>query len=129
MYFYLHTKRCEKNCVSTKPIVANPPTEEELRIVEKWEDKDFNCRNYILNGLCDELYDYYCTLKTAKEVWDALQKKYDTEEAGSKKYAVSRYLRFQMVDDDSIISQVHELQKIAHEILVEGMQVCEQFQV
>ena len=32
-------------------------------------------------------------MSTAKEVLDALQKKYDnTEEIGSKKYAVSQYL-------------------------------------
>ena len=129
MFFYLHTKRCEKNCSSTKPVTTDPPTEEEAKAVEKWEDKDFLCRNYILNGLSDELYDYYSNLTTAKDVWDALQKKYDTEEAGSKKYAVSRYLRYQMVDDQPIISQVHELQKIVHEVLNEGMKMCEQFQV
>ncbi|MCH89497.1 pol polyprotein, partial [Trifolium medium] len=64
-----------------------------------WLDNDYLCKGYIINGLCDELYDYYCSYKTAKEVWEALKKKYDTEEAGVKKYAVSRYLKYQMVDE------------------------------
>ncbi|KAA0054951.1 putative Polyprotein [Cucumis melo var. makuwa] len=59
------------------------------------------------------------TMTTVKEVWDALQKKYDTEEAGSKKYAVSRYLRYQMTDDKSVEAQSHEIHKIAHEIISE----------
>ena len=68
-------------------------------------------------------------MTTVKEVWDALQKKYDTEEAGSKKYAVSRYLRYQMTDDKSVETQSHEIQKIAHEIISEGMPLDDQFQV
>ncbi|CAL1381482.1 unnamed protein product [Linum trigynum] len=60
---------------------------------------------------------------------EALQKKYDTKEAGAKKYAVSRYLRYQMVDDKSVEIQSHELQKIAHEIVSEGMPLDDQFQV
>ena len=58
-----------------------------------------------------------------------MQKKYDTEEAGTKKYAVSRYLKYQMVDDKFVEAQSHEIQKIAHEIISEGMALDEQFQV
>ncbi|CAL8093898.1 unnamed protein product [Prunus armeniaca] len=57
------------------------------------------------------------------------RKKYDTEEAGAKKFAISRYLKFQMVDEKSIEAQSHELQKIAHEIIIEGMNLDEKFQV
>ncbi|KAA0035842.1 uncharacterized protein E5676_scaffold344G00540 [Cucumis melo var. makuwa] len=69
------------------------------------------------------------TMTTAKEVWDALQKKYDIEEVGSKKYNVSRYLKYQMTDDKSVEAQSHEIQKIAHEIISEGMPLDDQFQV
>ncbi|KAA0045055.1 uncharacterized protein E5676_scaffold78209G00640 [Cucumis melo var. makuwa] len=68
-------------------------------------------------------------MTTAKQVWDALQMKYDTEEAGSKKYAVSQYLRYQMTDDKSVEAQSHGIQKIAHEIISEGMPLVDQFQV
>ncbi|KAK2391773.1 CBL-interacting serine/threonine-protein kinase [Trifolium repens] len=94
-----------------------------------WLSDDYLCKGYIINGLCDDLYDYYSTYKTAKEVWEALKKKYDTEEAGVKKYAVSRYLKYQMVDERSVEAQSHELQKIAHEIITEGMPLDEQFQI
>ncbi|XP_073225602.1 uncharacterized protein [Cicer arietinum] len=52
-------------------------------------------------------------------VWDALKKKYDTVEAGVKKYVVSRYLKYQMTDDRSVEAQSHEIHKIAHEIISE----------
>ncbi|MCI73278.1 hypothetical protein A2U01_0094542, partial [Trifolium medium] len=58
---------------------------------------------------------------------EALKKKFDTEEAGVKKYAVSRYLKYQMVDDRYVETQSHELQKIAYEIITEGMPLDDQF--
>lgn len=67
------------------------------------------------------MYDYYSNCKPAKQVWEALQKKYDIEEADAKKYDVSRYLNYKMVDERSVESQSHEIQKIAHEIITEGM--------
>ncbi|CAJ2638556.1 unnamed protein product [Trifolium pratense] len=94
-----------------------------------WISHDYVCKNYIINGLEDDLYDYYRTYSTARDVWEALSKKYDTEEAGVKKYAVSRYLKYQMVDERSVEVQSHELQKIAHEIITEGMPLDEQFQI
>ncbi|GAU50989.1 hypothetical protein TSUD_185580 [Trifolium subterraneum] len=67
-----------------------------------WIDNDYVCKNYIINGLEDDLYDYYRTYDTANDVWEALSKKYDTEEAAAKKYAVSRYLKYQMVDEREV---------------------------
>ncbi|XP_062075752.1 uncharacterized protein LOC133779869 [Humulus lupulus] len=97
--------------------------------LDSWVENDFLYKNFILNGLSDDLYDYYNSDKSTKEIWEALQKKYDTEEAGTKKYAVSRYLKYQMVDDKSMEAQSHETQKITHEIISEGMTLDEQFQV
>lgn len=79
-----------------------------------WNENDYLCKNFILNGLADDLYDY-SPYKSAKLVWLTLKEKYDTEEAGTKKYVVSRYLKYQMTDDKLVESQSHEIQKIAQE--------------
>jgi len=106
---------------------------EKVKQAEKdillWKENDYLCKNFILNCLADHLYDLHLIHNTAKDVWDALQDKYNTEEAGSKIFTVSRYLNYKMNDDKSVEEQSHELQNIAHEIFVEGIQLPEQFQI
>ncbi|CAL1411438.1 unnamed protein product [Linum trigynum] len=130
MFFYLTTKKLA-HCLTNMPVELNEEaTDAERDVAAKVKEEDFLCKNYILNGLSDDLYDYYADQKnTTMMVWDALQKKYDMEEAGAKKYVVSRYLCYQMVDGKSVEMQSHELQKIAHEIVSEGMPLNDQFQV
>ncbi|CAN0847383.1 hypothetical protein LINGRAHAP2_LOCUS4945 [Linum grandiflorum] len=95
---------------SEAPILGEDPTDQETTAAKIWKDDNFLCKNYVLNGLADNLYDYYNNEKnSAKTVCNALQNKYDTEEAGAKKYAVSRYLRYLMTDDKSVEVQFHEL--------------------
>ncbi|XP_038902475.1 uncharacterized protein LOC120089128 [Benincasa hispida] len=128
--FFLTVKKVVDACIRDKLIVSlEAQTEQQIKESTDWEEKDFLCKNVILNGLTDDLYDYYSTMKTTKVVCDALQKKYDTMEAGSKKYDVSCYLKFQMMDDKYVEAQSHKLQKIAYEIITEGMPLDEQFQV
>ena len=43
-----------------------------------WNENDYLCNNFILNGLADDLYDYYSPYKSAKLVWLTLKEKYDT---------------------------------------------------
>lgn len=83
-------------------------------------ENNFLHKNFILNGLAD---------KSAKEIWGALYKKNDRDEANAMKYAMSRYLKFQMTDDKSLEEQSHELQLIAHEIIIDVISLDEQFQV
>ena len=107
-------------------------TEEELsqheKDVKKWDKDHLYCRNYLLNCLSDDLYDYYVK-KSAKNIWKALNQKYDTEEAGSKKYACSRFFRFQMVEGKFVVEQSYELQMISQDVRSEGIRVDEQMQV
>ncbi|KAL5831729.1 hypothetical protein ACOSQ4_017083 [Xanthoceras sorbifolium] len=114
MLFFLTIKKVAYVLTTEKPILPLPPTAPKEHV--SWDENDFLCKNYILNGLFDDLYDYYNSDKFAKEIWDALQKKYDTEEAG-----------YQMTDAKSVEAQSHELQKIAHEIISEGISLDEQF--
>ena len=93
MLFFLTLKKVVATCSTEKPKVSETnPTKEQVNSLTAWTEMDLICKNLILNGLIDELYDYYVTMSTTKEVWDALQEKYDTEEVGSKKFEVSRYL-------------------------------------
>ncbi|KAI3446886.1 hypothetical protein Pfo_003551 [Paulownia fortunei] len=93
------------------------------------EDADFLCRNFMLNGLDNTLYNVYCSVKTVKELWNSLDKKYKMEDTGIKKFIVGKFLDFKIVDIKTIISQVQEMQIILHDILVEGMMPSESFQV
>lgn len=133
MLFFLTVKKVANVLTDECPVADETVEQDERAKTAKeillWKEHDYLCKNFILNGLADELYDYYSTCKSARDVWNALKKKYDTEEAGAKKYAVSRYLNYKMTDEKSVETQSHEIQKIAHEIISEGMALDEQFQV
>jgi len=76
--------------------------------VDAWTQGNFLCRNYILNGLNDSFYNVYSPITTAKKLWASLDKKYKTEDAGTKKFIVGRFLEYKMVDSKTVISQVQE---------------------
>ncbi|KAK3038697.1 hypothetical protein RJ639_028151 [Escallonia herrerae] len=65
----------------------------------------------------------------AKALWESLERKYKTEDAGSKKFVVGKFLDFKMMDSKTVISQVQEFQLILHDIHAEGMVLGESFQV
>ncbi|GKA42182.1 hypothetical protein Tco_0734842 [Tanacetum coccineum] len=54
--------------------------------VEAWKHSDFLCHNYVLNGLVGSLYNVYCKTTTAKELWESLERKHKTKDAGTKKF-------------------------------------------
>ena len=62
------------------------------------------CRNYILNGLENMLYNVFCPKKTAKELWESLEVKYRIEDVGAKKYVVGHFLDDKMVNSKTVIS-------------------------
>ena len=59
--------------------------DERFLVTEAWTHSDFLGKNYILSGMQDDLYNVYNNVKTSKELWDALEKKYKTEDAGIEK--------------------------------------------
>ncbi|GJX69591.1 hypothetical protein Tco_0305318 [Tanacetum coccineum] len=100
-----HAERPEKNCSHQ----VEPPAEgqssnaQAVQAVEAWKHSDFLCHNYVLNGLIDPLYNVYCKTTTAKELWESLERKYKTEDAGTKKFVVARFLDYKMVDSKNVI--------------------------
>ncbi|XP_049414632.1 uncharacterized protein LOC125877352 [Solanum stenotomum] len=105
------------------------PEGEHIMVIEAWKHSDFLCKNYILNGLHDDLYNVYSNKKTFKDLWDALEKKYKTEDARLKKFIVTKFLDFKKVDSKSVVTQVQELQMIISDLLAEGLVINEAFQV
>ncbi|GKC57790.1 retrovirus-related pol polyprotein from transposon TNT 1-94 [Tanacetum coccineum] len=100
-----------------------------VQAVEAWKYSDFLCHNYVLNGLVDSLYKVYCKTMTAKELWESLESKYKTEDAGTKKFVVAHFLDYKMVDSKNVTSQVQDLQVLLHDIHAKGMALSETFQV
>ncbi|XP_019257825.1 PREDICTED: uncharacterized protein LOC109236050 [Nicotiana attenuata] len=79
------------------------------------------CAKIILSYLEDGLCNVYSVMKTSKELWNSLEKKYKMENAGLKKFVAAKFLDFKMVDSKSVITQVQELQVIFHDHLAEGI--------
>ena len=50
------------------------------------------------------LYNVYNPIKTTRELWESLGKKYKTKDAGMKKFIMGRFLDYKMVDSKTIIS-------------------------
>ncbi|XP_050387501.1 uncharacterized protein LOC126803807 [Argentina anserina] len=131
MLFYLTTLNLAQVITSEAPEL---PAEGDIpdatmKAVDAWEHNKFMCKNYILYALDDSLYDVYSTFKTAKELWDSLDKKYKSEVASAKKFVVGKFLNCKMNDAKSVVKQVEELQITGHELVAEGMGLNETFLV
>ena len=130
MFFYLTTLSLQK---FIKEEVPNPneqvPEKDRFLVIEASKHSDLLCRNYILSGLDDILYNVYNNINTSKELWEVLEKKYKAEDAGLKKFVAAKFLDYKMVDTKAIVMQIQELQVIIHDLLNEGMIINEAFQV
>ena len=70
MFFYLTTLCLQRFTSEDAPEVPEGTSDKErFIIVEAWKHSDFHCRNYILSGLQDDLYNVYSGTKTSKELW------------------------------------------------------------
>ena len=57
-----------------------------------------------MNGLDDSLYNVYSPIHTTKKLWASLDKKYKTEDAGTKKFVVEQFLEYKMVGNKTVIN-------------------------
>lgn len=119
-----------RSIMESESITLDKAREKAEWLWNLWEDISYwtklvgsVCIHYDSQDVIDELYNVYSGMKTGKELWGVLKRKYKTEDAGTKKFFVARFLEFKMIDSKSIVSQVQELQVIIHDLLAEGMRL------
>src|SRR6516165_6527047 len=95
-----------------RPTETENETLAQTRRRQKWDTDDEICRDHILNAMSDSLFDIYHTIKTANELWEKLETKYMQEDATSKKFLVSKFNNYKMVDNRPVLEQFHEIEKI-----------------
>lgn len=95
-----------------RPMEEDNEPLENTRRRSKWDNDDYICRGHILNGMTDALFDIYQLYDSAKDLWDDLESKYMQEDVTSKKFLVSNFNTYRMVDSRSVMDQFHEIQRI-----------------
>ncbi|CAN1845367.1 Retrovirus-related Pol polyprotein from transposon TNT 1-94, partial [Linum perenne] len=91
----------------------------------KYEKDNKTARGHLLNHMTNPIFDLLVINKSAKEIWEVLERKYGADDAGKKKYAVGNWLKFKMEEDQPIMDQVHKYENLTAEVLAEGMKMCE----
>nr|KAJ0217786.1 hypothetical protein LSAT_V11C300105360 [Lactuca sativa] len=115
MKFLLTTLKVVYVLSTPLPILQEYVEDEPLEATRrrsKWENDDYICRGHILNGICDSLFDIYQNFKSAKELWDSLESKYMDEDASSKKFLVSNFMGYKMIDSRPVMEQYREMLRI-----------------
>ncbi|KAD2393511.1 hypothetical protein E3N88_40488 [Mikania micrantha] len=100
-----------------------------LTTLKVWENDNYICLGHILNGMCDALFDIYQNVETAKVLWDNLEAKYMAEDSSSKKFLVSNFINYKMVDSRSVMEQYNELLRILGQFSQHDMKMDESIQV
>ncbi|VFQ77280.1 unnamed protein product [Cuscuta campestris] len=110
-----------------QPNDANDPL--VAMVNQAWYHNNYLAINIILEELAETLYPVYASAKLAKELWSSLNKKYQAEDAGTKKFIVGKMLDYKMVDRKSVFAQAEELTVIFNKCNEEKVGVSEAFQV
>nr|GEU50514.1 zinc finger, CCHC-type [Tanacetum cinerariifolium] len=112
LHFLLTTLKVVYVLITPMPKLVEDATVETIRIRAKWENDDYICRGHILNGMSDSLFDVYTNVESAKELWDSLESKYMAEDSLSKKFLVSNFNNYKMVDSRPVMEHYNELLRI-----------------
>ncbi|GJR49213.1 hypothetical protein Tco_1399734 [Tanacetum coccineum] len=128
----LESKYMAEDASSKKFLVKGFPEDDTLEAIRrraKWENDDYICRGHILNGMSDSLFDIYQNVESAKELWDSLESKYMAEDASSKKFLVSNFNNYKMVDSRPRMEQFNELLRILGQYTQHGFKIDESISV
>ena len=125
MHFLLSTLKIAYVLDTPRPEENENESVAATRERQKWDNADYMCMGHILNGLSDGLFDTYQNDVTAKELWDKLEARYMTEDVTSKKFLVSRFNNYQMVDGRSVMEQFRDIEKMLNQFKQYDMKMDE----
>nr|GEU42296.1 zinc finger, CCHC-type [Tanacetum cinerariifolium] len=125
MHFLLTTLKVVYVLTTPMPELLEDAIVEAIRIRAKWEYDDYICWGHILNGMSDSLFDVYMNVESAKELWDSLESKYMAEDSSSKKFFVSNFNSYKMVDSRPVMEQYNELLRILRQYTQHGLKIDE----
>lgn len=108
-----------------RPEEKDDETVAETRDRQKWDNDDYICLGHILNGMSDSLFDIYQSSPSAKDLWDKLETRYMREDATSKKFLVSHFNNYKMVDNKSVMEQLYEIERILNNYKQHNMNMDE----
>lgn len=108
--------------------VISPSIPDPTKKNEKHDKDNKTVRGHLLNHMPNYLFDLYIHQKSAKKIWNTLEKCFGADDTGKKNYVVGKLLQFQMVDNNPVMEQVHEYENLVADVLNEGMKLCETFQ-
>ncbi|KAK2998200.1 hypothetical protein RJ639_024116 [Escallonia herrerae] len=108
MHFLLVTVKVYYVIMNPRP--PEPGENEEESVAKtrerlRWDQDDEICRGHILNGISNTLFDAYHTVKTAKELWNQLERRYITEDVTSKRFIISKFFDHKM---DKTVARIEE---------------------
>nr|KAJ0205724.1 hypothetical protein LSAT_V11C500243750 [Lactuca sativa] len=128
MKFLIATLKVVYVLSTPMPVLPESVEDEPLEATRrrsKWENDDYICRGHILNGMSDSLFDIYQNFKSTKELWDSLESKYMTEDASSKKFLVSNFMGYKMIDSRPVMEQFHEMLRILGQFVQHNLKMDE----
>ena len=103
---------------------------DEIKVQRKKQEEDeLICKGHILNTLSNCLYDLYTSMKSPKDIWNALEAKYKTEKIGTNKFIIQKYFDYKMLDNISVLDQVYELQILVNKLRDLSINIPKSFQV
>ena len=72
------------------PEPTEEDTDERRAERKKQQEDELICRGHILNALSNHLNDLYTSTQSTREIWNALEFKYKTDEEGTKNFMISK---------------------------------------
>ncbi|XP_052623714.1 uncharacterized protein LOC111885201 [Lactuca sativa] len=129
MHFSLTTLKVVYVLSTPKPEGVEDAILEHIRSRSKWENDNYICLGHILNGMCDSLFNTHQNIENASELWNTLEAKYIAEDASSKKFIVSDFNNYKMVDSQSVMEQYNEILRIYGQFKQLNMYMDESFAV